>query len=46
MGIDGLPAEIWKTFRAKQEGLEILENLFNKIRLHKVYLKDWKMATV
>jgi hypothetical protein len=45
-GIDGLLAKIWKTFGAKEERLEILENLFNKIRIHEVYPEDWKMAIV
>jgi hypothetical protein len=45
-GYDGIPAEFWKIFCTVRGGIEILTNMFNKIKNGKEFPRDWKIAII
>jgi hypothetical protein len=45
-GFDGIPAEMWKMFCTMKEGIEILVEMFNKVKKGKGFPDDWKIAII
>jgi hypothetical protein len=45
-GFDGIPAEMWKMFCTMKRGLEILVEMFNKVKRGKGFPDDWKIAVI
>jgi hypothetical protein len=45
-GFDGIPAKMWKMFCTIKGRLEILVEMFNKIKRGKGFPEDWKIAVI
>jgi hypothetical protein len=45
-GFDGIPAEMWKMFCAMKGGIEILVEMFNKVKKGKIFPEDWKISII
>jgi hypothetical protein len=45
-GYDGIPVEFQKIFFIREDGIETLTNIFNKIKSSKELRLDWKIAII
>jgi hypothetical protein len=45
-GWDGIPVEFWKVLCNREQGVEILTNMFNRIKNRKQFPIEWKTAIV
>jgi hypothetical protein len=45
-GFDGIPTEMWKMFCIMKGGIEILVEMFNKVKRGKGFPGDWKIAVI
>jgi hypothetical protein len=45
-GWDGIPMEFWKGLCRGEQGVEILTNMFNKIKNRRQFPVDWKTAII
>jgi hypothetical protein len=45
-GFDGIPAEMWKMFCTMKGGIEILVEMFKKVKKGKGFPGDWKIAVI
>jgi hypothetical protein len=41
-GYDGIPAKFWKVFCIRNDGIETLTNIFNKIKKGKEFTLNWQ----
>jgi hypothetical protein len=45
-GFDGIPAKMWKMFCTMKGGIEILVEMFDKVKKGKGFPDDWKIASI